>query len=495
MTEPIAVDVPAKPSFSRSGPGLVPGLLPVPVLAPTPAPKVEAAPKPAPAVAAVAPTAAGVPPIAPATGRLLSRFTKKQLTAGLATLSLFAGIGTVRMMFPAKDDPKTSAPVTAAVDDKVKLNPPLAAPINPPALQVEPPTFAPISTLPPVPTVPVTPVGAPPAAKITGFAPVLPPAIPDFSVPPPTGIVPIGGNEFPKVPAAPVPGGGISPLPAVPATPLPPLPGAPTPPFGGGLPGVPPPSADLIPKPPLGGATPVLPANPFPPLPGGSGVPPVAPDLTPKLPALPDAKPPATVAPDPFPIGAGPKTDVKLPPPPDFTPPALGTPTGFTKPAGTSEVKPVVPEFAPRTTFDVDVYDPRANDTYESISLDFYNDRRFAVALKAFNQNAAIQGGRYVNVPPIHVLKRQFPAQTGGAVVPVGGFGVAAPSADPVWGAASKPVVRDTFTVPPGAGMTLPQVARQVLGTEQRWRDIYDLNPQVTKPSELLPAGTQLKLP
>jgi hypothetical protein len=36
-------------------------------------------------------------------------------------------------------------------------------------------------------------------------------------------------------------------------------------------------------------------------------------------------------------------------------------------------------------------------------------------------------------------------------------------------------------------------VARQTLGTEARWREVYDLNPRVAP--DLVPAGTELRLP
>jgi hypothetical protein len=42
--------------------------------------------------------------------------------------------------------------------------------------------------------------------------------------------------------------------------------------------------------------------------------------------------------------------------------------------------------------------------------------------------------------------------------------------------------------------MSLKAVARQVLGTEQRWGELYDLNPQVGDPNAV-PGGTTLKLP
>src|SRR5262249_5780539 len=132
--------------------------------------------------------------------------------------------------------------------------------------------------------------------------------------------------------------------------------------------------------------------------------------------------------------------------------------------------------------------------TYESISQEFYNDRRFAAALKAFNRNMPLQGGHYVEVPPLHILKRKFPTQISNAV-PTGSSGI--PPGTPTWSAPadSTPLRatgndRGTFLVPQG-GMTLQDVAKQV---GSHWRDLYDLNPQY-KPGDVIPAGTELKLP
>ncbi|MCS6865053.1 MAG: hypothetical protein RMJ56_11790 [Gemmataceae bacterium] len=145
-----------------------------------------------------------------------------------------------------------------------------------------------------------------------------------------------------------------------------------------------------------------------------------------------------------------------------------------------------MPESQPRTTFDVDLHHPSATDTYESISLEFYNDRRFANALRAFNRNLPLQGGRMVEVPPLHILRKQFP-----------GLIDASTNTGVQWGSASRadpsPSVRNTFVVPPG-GLTMKDIARRMLGSEQRWSEIWDLNPQYS-PSALLPAGTELKMP
>jgi len=193
-----------------------------------------------------------------------------------------------------------------------------------------------------------------------------------------------------------------------------------------------------------------------------------------------------------------PKTDGRKPPPPSFDPVTPGTPAAFTKPSGTRDVKPVVATSAPKTDFDVDLYDPKANDSYESISQDVYNDKRYAAALRAFNRNQPLQGGRLVELPPIFVLKRRFP---NAGAAPVGGTGALPTSAQPNWGPAAGELVpappqgkRGVFVVPQG-GMTLKAIARERLGNEQRWRDIWDMNPQFTDVNAIVTAGTEVKLP
>ena len=77
------------------------------------------------------------------------------------------------------------------------------------------------------------------------------------------------------------------------------------------------------------------------------------------------------------------------------------------KPAGATEVK---------TDFDVDLHEPKAADTYESISKLYYGDTRYAGALRAFNRNQALGGGRSVEVPPAAELRKRY---GGGADRPV----------------------------------------------------------------------------
>ncbi|WP_162665806.1 LysM peptidoglycan-binding domain-containing protein [Gemmata massiliana] len=184
------------------------------------------------------------------------------------------------------------------------------------------------------------------------------------------------------------------------------------------------------------------------------------------------------------------------PPAPALEHPGAVIPTSI-KPTAGNESRPAAPEFAPKTTFDVDIHTVTSSDSYKTISREFYNDDRFAAALSAYNQDRLIRTGDRVDVPPIHVLKRKFPQMVGGgAVQPASGSRNTAPS-QPEWNnAAPRPVTngRSVFTVPNGNGMTLRQIARQTMGSEQRWSDIYDLN-KISRPDEVLAPGTELKMP
>jgi hypothetical protein len=175
--------------------------------------------------------------------------------------------------------------------------------------------------------------------------------------------------------------------------------------------------------------------------------------------------------------------------PPSVNPMSTGgaTPIEFKGTAG--EVKPAgVPERAPTTSFDVDLYQPTAADTYETISRKYYNDLRYARALAEFNQRRPLQNQGPVEVPPIHILKKRYPQligtattaaewQPASATVPVANTRATGPS---------------TYVVPAG-GTTMRVVAQIALGTEKRWLEIYDLNPQFAPDS--VPAGAELKLP
>ena len=54
----------------------------------------------------------------------------------------------------------------------------------------------------------------------------------------------------------------------------------------------------------------------------------------------------------------------------------------------------------PRTSFDLDLHDPKAGETYGSISKLHYGDLRYGDALRAFNNYRDLGRGGPVEVPP-----------------------------------------------------------------------------------------------
>src|SRR5205085_512778 len=145
--------------------------------------------------------------------------------------------------------------------------------------------------------------------------------------------------------------------------------------------------------------------------------------------AVPPIQPPAGTVPTiPLPSGMGntnPGTALVPPVPNAAAPPKVDVPPLPGTPPANSANLPRVPDVAPplgpagaadrppSTSFDVDLYEPRAGDTYESISREYYNDPRYAAALRAFNNNRPLQGGVQVEVPPMGVLRKKFPQLVG----------------------------------------------------------------------------------
>lgn len=492
---------------------------------------------PIPVDAAAKPPATKPAPPKPPVPSLLAALplNKRQLVgAGVAALSLCAGVGVVKFWSPAPEAPpeKHDAPVlargaTPKSEPQQPQTPPKLAPIIPPQ-PAPPPDIEPR----PIPWFVIAarsvaePLGHPgrgytldprmfpepkpwqvtyiPTAPAVAFAPASSwPNTPSSPAPLPVAytpqlpVQPSGG--FPQVPLAPptvTPIQAIEPkLPAVtpPALPmlpdvappvvvpdarradpmLPLLPAAPAkvelPAVGPVGPGAPP---AVTPFPPPTVAPLPTPAASLP-IPGAPVGPSVLPDTQPLAPPAltPPTLTPPTVTPTPPFVTPTPPAITPTPPGPAALPPV--TPVGG--------ARPPEPSRTPQTSFDVDLHDPKAGETYEVISKSFYNDARYARALAAFNNNRPLQGGAMIEVPPVHVLRNRFGQLVGIATTPV------PTPAEPAFRTAGR-----RFVVPAG-GMSLPAVARQTLGSEARWRDIYDLNPQVAP--GLVAAGTELRLP
>jgi hypothetical protein len=395
---------------------------------------------------------------------------------------------------PVLPDPSGTAP-----SKKVEA-PSAEAPSVLPALPSEPLASPSTIGVPSISVAPVVPSPADPAPP--DVMPPVPPTISTDAMPTAVPVVPAGGSE-PKTPAVPDLPTPSAALPAPPAMPALPSPGSTSP-------------GPLAPS-----APPAPPAFPAPtrPLPGtpGAGSTPTPPPVEP-----PAVTPPASVMPRVMPlpeVNTAPevkttpefkapeaKTDVPLPgtgsiapmpsavgAPKESVRPSPATPGVFPAPAAPGVKSPATVEQAPTTSFDVDLYQPRARDTYETISREYYNDVSYARALTAFNGGRPLQAGRHVEVPPIHVLKNRYPQLLGNAPsAPAGAEWL------PAGGTSTGPTANfrvagsSTFVVPSG-GMTMKTIARLTLGTEDRWEEIYNLNPKYS--TSFVPAGAEIRLP
>lgn len=438
---------------------------------------------------------------------------KNGLVLAAAACSLVVGIAAVKYLAPArpaegtqalvadstkpKEEPKpaeVAKPVetrrpAAVVEDPNSTFIPSAypmAPSSPPALTYVPaavpptPTYVP-STVPPVSTYvpPVVPSSVPPStptvpsAVIPASLPVVPtiPSVPGST----DGFVTAGTSKTGGT-AIPLPGNLVQPSIAPPSL-FPASASEPVIPTTAPVPSAPPSTLPTIPT-TVPSVVPVLPATP--PIPPTTLV---IPPTAPPTPVIPPTAPATFVLPpSPFPSTTPPAAEASKP-----------LTIEYSKPIGSPDVKPAVPDRVATTSFDVDLHEPKNGDTYSSIAKEFYNDVKYAGALQEHNGRRALQTSVRVEVPPIHVLKKRYP-QLISAIVPASGM------TGDVWSASGEgatPAFRASgqrsFTVPTG-GMTMGSIARDTLGSPTRWRDIYDLNPSLS-PGDVLPAGTVLKIP
>ncbi|XP_044505483.1 vegetative cell wall protein gp1-like isoform X4 [Mangifera indica] len=176
----------------------------------------------------------------------------------------------------------------------IVVNTPILPPLDPSHL----PPLPLISSLPPLPQLPIplppvplppVPGPLPPAPPLPIPLPPVPGPLPPVPLPPVPGPLPPIPGPLPPIPLPPVPG----PLPPAPPLPIP-LPPVPLPPVPGPLPPIPGPLPPVPgPLPPIPGPLPPVPLPPVPgPLPPIPGPLPPIPGLTPPAPPLPIPLPP-----------------------------------------------------------------------------------------------------------------------------------------------------------------------------------------------------------
>ncbi len=134
--------------------------------------------------------------------------------------------------------------------------------------------------------------------------------------------------------------------------------------------------------------------------------------------------------------------------------------------------------------YDEDLHPFKKDDTYRSISKQYYNSDAYSIALQRYNRDHPGQAD-YVRVPPIWVLEKKYASD------------IASTSAHSTSNAAplSVELARNErlYTVGDNGEM-LADIARKTLGSEDAWKRIWDMNPQLN-PAKMIPGGTRLRLP
>jgi hypothetical protein len=270
--------------------------------------------------------------------------------------------------------------------------------------------------------------------------------------------------------------------------------------------------------------TPVADPKPVP-LPVPTGLPPVG-----GLVSDTKADKPAEAVPLPKPVPVDPKPLVIEMKPPDVVPVAEKKPELIPTPVFKEEKPLAVPVTVgakdppaavpvggppPKKGFEVDVVKVRANDTYTSISEAFYQSRKYATALRAFNGDVDISRLQEVEVPPLFELQKvsntaREAEPTGRTAMPARGGSLAEPPVrGPViepagdagesvdWGPVGKrrPVTKFERFTTPKEGMTARDVARAVYADENEWAKLIGPRGAKLRADDPLPRGTELTVP
>jgi len=455
---------------------------------------------------------------------------------GPFSAALGSGVPSPGLPLPPASGSGVAAP--GAVEAGTVLPPPPLSipPVIPaggvPAAPEEAKSGSPAVPPPPAPLLPPPPAGSTAAAEKVD--------IPAVAPPPPAPLGPPPAGDTPPVPPAlpaPVATSGKSSATSAPPPPasspvpppvhltVPPVPVAPSDPGVTPSAGLTPPPSSGTPHPASAQLTPADRSSrltvPQPTEPAGTGPtpPPVTGPVIPPATGLTPPPAPATgLTPPPAPatgltppsanLSAHPPTATGTKP----TPEAFPTASGASNAGRPEAASATVPERPPVTSYDVDIYEPRPGDSWESISQEFYQDPRYAAALRAYNRNKPLQGGGAIDIPPLHILRRfGFDTSRSLPTSPAPGRGLSGSviqpaegrarpndpwnAAPPTYQAGSPPPQAGGFKIyrVPTEGLSLPTIARHLLGNEQRWIEIYDLNPDVN--ASRVPAGTELRLP
>ncbi len=134
-----------------------------------------------------------------------------------------------------------------------------------------------------------------------------------------------------------------------------------------------------------------------------------------------------------------------------------------------------------RTEPPVRFHDVRSGESLGAIARQYYGDEALFRQLAEFNEISnpnLVPAGRRLRIPAVEVLRGEAPAPS------------ASDSESPR--RAPEPAYT-TYTIQ--RGDTLSRIAQRMLGSAQRWREIYELNRESIDNPDNVPLGTELRIP
>ena len=138
----------------------------------------------------------------------------------------------------------------------------------------------------------------------------------------------------------------------------------------------------------------------------------------------------------------------------------------------------------------------KSGDSWAAISKLHFGDDRYADALKGYNQNASLAQLQRAEVPPIHVLRKNYATLIGRPVEKGNEWGSITPSSGTLTSNEPKRSVTGNgykmYSVPAG-GRTLKEIAADAFGDEGLWGMVWDTNPKLV-PDKTIPEGTKIYL-